>query len=130
MTADPAAEEWHTGKVRFTRDTGNGGANEMLVNPDTGGNEWDGVGIRFKGFFGSLRICLTGMMGECTLFVRASTAVRLLPRTLCLNMSCITHRFISTASTTATTATPAARRPPPAAAAIITFSQHRTNISF
>jgi len=61
MTADPAAEEWHTGKVRFTKGDGT-----ALVNPATGTNEWTGVGIRFKGFFGSLRICLTGMIGECT----------------------------------------------------------------
>ena len=60
MTNDPAAEEWHTGKVRFTH--GNGTA---LVNPATGTNEWAGVGIRFKGFWGSLRICLSGLVGEC-----------------------------------------------------------------
>ena len=40
MTDDPAAEEWHTGKVRFTSDTGEGGASEALVNPATGNSDW------------------------------------------------------------------------------------------
>eukprot|EP00729_Bicosta_minor_P002337 gene2337-4630_t len=63
MTSDPAAEEWHTGSVRFVQ--GDGDATQ-LINPATGTNAWEGVGIRFKGFFGSLRICLTGMVGDCT----------------------------------------------------------------
>jgi hypothetical protein len=41
MTADPAAEEWHTGSVRFTSDAA--GANEELINPATGTTEWSGV---------------------------------------------------------------------------------------
>ena len=41
MVNDPGAEEWKTGSVAI----------EHL-------GEWSGVGIRFKGFFGSLRICI------------------------------------------------------------------------
>ena len=60
MTSDPAAETWHTGQVRFKHADGT-----ALVNPATGKPVWEGVGIRFKGYFGSLRICLTGMVGDC-----------------------------------------------------------------
>ena len=49
MRDDPAAEKYEIGKVRVS---GPDGASL---------GEWPDVGIRFKGFFGSLRLCLIGL---------------------------------------------------------------------